>query len=146
LSVHSIPTHHDNPYGNLHKGRLGLVAQVLNVLLWTKNAKSQRGSIFRSVYWDEWQNDSKEEKQYDIIPVYPFHIQRLSIEHLALIIERVPLIDVTATRNNNIRTCRSIGLLYDVINREASAPSLGEESTRYNYGQPEQQMATLVLI
>jgi hypothetical protein len=149
LSIHIVPMHHDNPYGNLLEGNLKLVAQVLDVLLWTKNVKSRKFSIcdhnkpvsvWRSVYWDELQDDSTEEKRYNIIPFHPMYAYTSSsffIEYAALIVEEIYSTMAGAVKHNPVRTFRRIGLLYKLHFHGVAS---------YNYGQAVQEVETLVLV
>ncbi|CAI9628746.1 unnamed protein product [Alternaria burnsii] len=157
LSVRSVLTPHDNLYGNVLEGRLELVAQVLNVMIWTRSAKSRqlkedvqnkRVSISRSVYWDELQEDSTEEEQYEIIPFRYFQRFKHILSHTshpAIIVRKLPWTTATATEHDPIRTYRRIGLLEDV-HSESVVMQGDSEKARYNYGQAVQEVATLFLV
>ena len=157
LSVRSIPTPRDSLYGNVLVGRLELVAQILDVMIWTKNAKSRqlkedvqnkRVSILRSVYWDELQEDSTEEEQYQIIPFRFFQRFKNPLSHTshpAIIVKKLPSTIAAATKHDPIRTYRRIGLLEDV-HSESVVTQGDSEKARYNYGQAVQDVETLFLV
>lgn len=157
LSVRSIPTPRDSLYGNVLVGRLELVAQILDVMIWTKNAKSRqlkedvqnkRVSILRSVYWDELQEDSTEEEQYQIIPFRYFQRFKNPLSHTshpAIIVKKLPSTIAAATKHDPIRTYRRIGLLEDV-HSESVVTQGDSEKARYNYGQAVQDVETLFLV
>jgi hypothetical protein len=133
------------------------VAQILDVMIWTKNAKSRqlkedvqnkRVSISRSVYWDELQEDATEEEQYKIIPFRyfkRFKHQLSDTSHPAIIVKKLPSTIAAATKHDPIRTYRRIGLLEDV-HSESVVTQGDSEKARYNYGQAVQEVETLFLV
>ena len=153
LDVYSVPAQFNNPYGNLKEG-IELLAQILTVSLPTMftfcldvEVVSRNGheTMRRSVYWDEVQDDSNEERQHDIVPLYNGYNIDKKIDYAALIVEAVFSEDDVATEEDHIRTFRRIGLLVDK-QFEKAFDRLNAEESIYNYGQVQQDMEKLVLV
>jgi hypothetical protein len=156
LDVHMILAQASNPYGNVKKGKIKLLAQVLVVPLWTVNifvreletkANKACPAVSRSVHWDESQDHLGGINEYLIIPMcsLPFSTFAYSTpQYAALIVEPVSSADITE-EDKEICAYRRIGLLVDKPALEfAQISKTGRY--RYNFGQSEKSPETLVLV
>ena len=106
--------------------------------------------MVRSIDWDAWQGNRKEEKEYTII-----HIQFARwedqpskgnvFEWTALIVEQVYTAESEPTVEHHIPTYRRIGVVQDGLYTEDFDRLLAEAPT-YNYGRSELRRETIVLV
>jgi len=175
LDVKLVPSQRDNPYGNIKEGRLKLVAQVVDVCIWTEHAKMDKlgpgwvgtrealrleieekdsqgySKISRWIHWDEWQGNTKEEKEYKIVHVQSMHWGNsrpgVVFEWVALIVEQVQGTQSEHAVDDHVRTYRRIGVLRDAHYRwTEDHERLIAEAPMYNYGRSELRRETIVLV
>jgi hypothetical protein len=153
LDVRFVLAQPGKQYGNVDKARIKLRGQLLSIPIWTDLTPSRlveieigktHKRVSRSVAWDEWQGDSSEDRQYTAVPLHLYCLWYPSFVYAALIVESSSSINIVEG-DQHIPTYRRIGLLCDTI-PEGLWGDLEAEDWRYNFGQAEQDMETLILV